>query len=638
PPSQAGTDILMKYTNHLIPLDESSFAVKDTDLKSFDGKDAAQLEHLGLMNKTRYIILDPKGLSAQEKEKFDKVLQKYPELFHGTGNFCLVEYEKRKSIQIDDIFVLRQKDLSGVIGLFKLLLCAVGGIFVLSFFHGILLTYIGQKVIYDIRADLFSHLQKLSLSFFDKNPVGRLVTRVTNDTQSLSEAFTGVMVNLFKDFFILGGVLIVVLRLNWRLSLVSFSVLPFMIYVTIIFRKKVREAFREVRVKIARINAYLQENITGMKVVQLFRREKRNLDQFDEINHDNYIANFKQIITFAVFQPMINFLSASAVAIIIWYGGGEVIRENLTLGGLVAFLTYIQMFFRPIQDMSDKYNILQSAMASSERIFMLMDTPVDIKNPEIPQNISNISGNIEFRNVHFSYDGEHPILKNISFKIKKGEKIAIVGHTGSGKTTVISLLTRLYEPQQGTILIDGVNIKDFNLKELRSNISVVMQDVFIFSGNIESNIRMGNTDISNEQVVESAHCVKADSFIEKLPDGYKHEVKERGATFSTGERQLLSFARALAFDPKILVLDEATSSTDTHTEQLLQEGLFNLMEGRTSIIIAHRLSTIKKVDRILVMHNGELVEEGKHEELLAKKGLYEKLYTLQYQTVSSASG
>jgi len=626
-----------KHQKDLIPLGERTYIVRDSSVKSFDERDVALLQSKKFIGETRYTIIDTANLSPAEKARIDQTTAKYPGLFRKAGALFLLEYEKSKLIAPEDLKELRRAHLSGIVYLAMIFLCLLTGIFIFSFAQGYLLEYIGQRIIYDIRAHLFSHLQKLSIPFFDKNPVGRLVTRVTNDVQALGEAFTGVMVNLFEDLFILAGVTLMLLFLNLKLSLLSFCVLPPIIYATIIFRRKARGAFREVRVKIARINAYLQENISGMRVVQLFRREKKNLNRFKEINHENYIANIKSILVIAVFRPLIEVFASCAIALIVWFGGGQVIQDKLTLGALVAFLTYVQMFFRPIQDLSEKYHILQSAMASSERIFLLIDTPVEVKEPEKPEILPAVSGKIEFRDVWFAYDSDRYVLKGISFKIAPGEKVAIVGPTGSGKSTIINLLIRFYDAKRGSILLDGVDVREIETRVLRSNIGLVMQDVFIFSGSVRSNIRLGNSEITDDEVQAASRCAKADTFIERLPDSYQHEVKERGAMFSTGERQLLSFARALAFNPAILVLDEATSNTDAQTEHLIQEGLFNLIKGRTAIIVAHRLSTIRNVDRILVMHNGQIVEEGTHEELLAKGGLYYKLYLLQYQTAPAAA-
>jgi ABC-type multidrug transport system fused ATPase/permease subunit len=621
-----------KYPNELIPFGERTYAVKDASVKSFRRSEVVQLQSEKFLGETRYTIINTANLPPSQRAHIEQTIARYPGLFQKAGALFLIEYEKSRLIAPEDLKELRGGDISGVIRLFTILLCIFAGIFILSFAERYLLEYIGQRMIYDIRANLFSHLQKLSVSFFDRNPVGRLVTRATNDVQTLGEAFTGVMVDPFKDFFLIGGITIIILSFNLQLSLISFCVLPPIIYATILFRKRARAAFRDVRVKIARINAYLQENITGIKVIQLFRREAKNMNRFKEINHENYIANFKSVLILAVFRPLIEVFASCAVALTVWYGGGQIIQDKLTLGALVAFLTYIQMFFRPIQDLSEKYHILQSAMASSERIFLLMDTPVEVKEPEKPKTLPSISGKIEFRDVWFAYDGQHHVLKGISFKIAPGEKVAIVGPTGSGKSTIINLLVRFYDSNKGSILLDDTDIRELDSRFLRSNISLVMQDVFIFSGDVKSNIRLGNPAITDNQVEAASRYVKADTFIERLPEKYDHEVKERGAMFSTGERQLLSFARALAFNPKILVLDEATSNTDAQTEHLIQEGLLNLMKGRTSIIIAHRLSTIRNVDRILVMHNGQILEEGTHEELLARGGLYYKLYLLQYQT------
>jgi ABC-type multidrug transport system fused ATPase/permease subunit len=484
---------------------------------------------------------------------------------------------------------------------------------------------------YDLRMKVFSHLQRLSLTFFDKNPVGRLVTRATNDVETLNEMFTSVLLTFFKDVFLILGIVLVLLRTNWRLALVSFTVLPLIAYATYYFSRKVRDAFRLVRVKIAKLNATLQENFSGMRVVQIFRREYENLRRFKGINHEVFQAHMQQIRVYAVFMPLVEIVSSAAIALIIWYGGGQVVRETLSLGALVAFLSYMQMFFRPIRDLTQKYNIMQSAMASSERIFMLLDNRESVPDPGAPFKGNGFRGEIEFVNVWFAYKGEDWVLKDVSFRVRPGEKVAIVGATGAGKTSIINLLERFYDVQKGQVLLDGRDVRTLAKSDLRTKIGLVMQDVFLFAGDIRGNIRLGNDDISDDDLERMASHVNAHPFIERLPNGYDEPVKERGATLSVGQRQLLAFARALAFDPKVLVLDEATSSIDTETERLIQDALLKLLQGRTSIVIAHRLSTIQHVDRIIVLHKGQIVEEGSHSELLKKKGFYYRLYKLQYQ-------
>ncbi|MCX6151821.1 MAG: ABC transporter ATP-binding protein [Ignavibacteriales bacterium] len=491
--------------------------------------------------------------------------------------------------------------------------------------------YMGQKIIYDLRTKIFAHIQKLSLKFFDKTPIGRLVTRVTNDVESLNEMFSSGIVMVFSDLFIIVWIFGFMFFMDWQLALVTLSVLPVLFYGTFLFRKKVRDTYRDVRFHLARLNSYMQEHVTGMNVVQIFNKQKDELQKFSSINNDHTQANIKSIFYYAVFFPGVEFLSSIAFALIIWYGGGQIVQGYMTIGVLFAFIQYTEMFFRPIRDLSEKYNIMQTAMASSERIFKLLDNNTFVLNPETPVQIKKVTGEVEFKNVWFAYNSENYILKNVSFKINPGETIAIVGATGAGKTSLINILTRFYDINKGQILVDGVDIKTVDKRELRKYISIVLQDVFLFSGTIKSNISLNNPDITEETIIEAAKNVGAHKFIMSLPDQYNEVVKEKGATLSVGQKQLLSFARALAYNPQILILDEATSSVDTETEILIQQAIEKLLVGRTAIVIAHRLSTIQNADNIIVMHKGELREMGNHQELLAKKGIYYKLYQLQYK-------
>jgi ATP-binding cassette, subfamily B, multidrug efflux pump len=491
--------------------------------------------------------------------------------------------------------------------------------------------YLGQKTIYDLRVQIFEHTQKLALKFFDKTPIGRIVTRTTNDVESLSDLFSSGIVMVFSDIFIIVWILIFMFIMDVKLSLVTLSVLPFLIYGTFLFRKKVRETYRDVRLHLARLNSYMQEHVTGMNVVQIFNKEKEELKRFSDINNDYRLANIKSIFYYAIFYPGVELLSSVAFGLIIWYGGGEIIRGNLTIGVIFAFIQLTEMFFRPIRDLSEKYNIMQTAMASSERIFKLLDNKTFVKNPENPVKLNTIKGAIEFKDVCFAYNEENYVLKNISFNIKPGETVAIVGATGAGKTSIINILTRFYDINKGNIFIDGIDISKIDKKELRKYISIVLQDVFLFSGTIKSNISMNNDQIPLNKIIEAAKIVGADKFIESLPNKYDEIVKERGATLSVGQKQLISFARALAYDPQILVLDEATSSVDTETEILIQKAIEKLLIGRTAIVIAHRLSTIQSADNIIVMHKGEIRETGNHQKLLAQRGIYYKLYQLQYK-------
>jgi ATP-binding cassette, subfamily B, multidrug efflux pump len=500
-----------------------------------------------------------------------------------------------------------------------------------SYLQTVILNSMGQYIMYDLRKQIFRHLQKLPLQFYDRNPVGRLITRLTSDVDALNELMTSGFVTLFSDFFTLIGIIIFLFLVNWRLALALMFILPLMIGVTAWFRKNATKGFREVRVKLARINTFLQEHITGMSVVQLFNREERALAKFQKINDEHRVANINTIFYYAVFYPAIGLVNAVGTALIVWYGGLQVLEGTLTLGALIFFIQSTQRFYEPIQDISEKYNILQSAMASSERIFKLLDTPVTIASPENPRRLGEFRGEVEFRNVWFAYNDEDWVLKDISFHISPGESVAIVGHTGAGKTSITNLLLRFYDIQKGQILLDGVDIREMDLAQLRRVFGVVLQDVFLFSGDVASNINLGDEGISDEELRRSAREVHAENFILQLPGDYSSQLTERGSTLSTGQRQLLSFARALAFDPKILILDEATSSVDTETELLIRDAVARLLAGRTSLIIAHRLSTIQRADKIIVLHKGQIREMGTHQQLLAARGIYYKLYQLQYR-------
>jgi ATP-binding cassette, subfamily B, multidrug efflux pump len=519
-------------------------------------------------------------------------------------------------------------------GLFIISLILFGILFlqaIIQYFMTYYTQYLGQRTIYDLRTQLFSHIQKLSLKFFDKTPIGRLVTRTTNDVEALNQLFSSGIVMIFSDVFTIVWILVFMFSMDIKLSLVTLSVLPVLIYGTFLFRKKAREAYRDVRLHLARLNAYMQEHITGMNTVHIFHKQKEELNKFSSINKDYKQANINAIFYYAVFYPGVELLSSIAIGLIIWYGGGEIIHGTLTIGILIAFIQFTEMFFRPIRDLSEKYNIMQTAMASSERIFKLLDNKTFIHNPEKPRKLDKISGAIEFKNVWFAYNDDNYVLKDISFKINPGETIAIVGHTGAGKTSIINILTRFYDIQKGSILLDDIDIRQLDKRDLRKYISTVLQDVFLFSGNIRSNISMSNDEIPIDKIMQAAKSVGADKFISELPEKYNETVKERGATLSVGQKQLISFARALAFDPQILILDEATSSVDTETEILIQKAIEKLLIGRTSIVIAHRLSTIQSADKIIVLHKGEIKEKGNHQELLAKRGIYYKLYQLQYK-------
>ncbi|PYV22958.1 MAG: antibiotic ABC transporter ATP-binding protein [Acidobacteria bacterium] len=514
---------------------------------------------------------------------------------------------------------------------FALFLPAVVMTFFLEFGQTFAMQLVGQKVMYDLRKQIFGHLQRLQMSFYDRNPVGRLVTRVTTDVDVLNELFAAGVTAIFQDFFTLLSIIVVMLRMDWELALLTFSVLPLIVLTTMMFRKAVRESYRKIRVAIARINAYLQEHLTGMAVLQLFNREARSFEEFENVNRTHMEAYKDSILAYGLFYPAVEFLGVMAVAIILYQGGGMSLRGTVTVGTAIAFIQYSQRFFRPIQDLSDKYNILQAAMASSERIFKLLDTPVTITDPAQPVPLEKAQGRVEFSDVSFAYQGDHRVVENVSFSIEPGETVAVVGHTGAGKTTLTSLLLRFYQVQQGSVRLDGIDIHDLRLCDLRKNFGMVLQDPFLFSGTIASNIRLGSGWIGDRQIREAARQVNILDFIETLPARFDEPVKERGATLSVGQKQLLSFARALAHDPKILILDEATSSVDTETEYMIREGLRRLIQDRTSLIIAHRLSTIQNASKIIVMHKGRVREVGTHQELLERRGIYYKLYQLQYK-------
>lgn len=562
---------------------------------------------------------------------------------------------------------LSPRPLHGIAQISIIYLCLLFLTFIFEFLQTYFMQWTGQKVMFDLRSQIFRNLQRMHVAFYDKNPVGRLVTRVTTDVDALNEMFTSGVVSIFEDCFVLIGILGIMLCMNWRLALITFAVLPFIVFATKIFRDRVRDSYRRIRTAIARINAYLQEHVSGMMVLQLFNRERKAYNRFSEINRLHMDAYKDAILAYAVYYPVVDLFSSIAIASVIWWGGQDVIRGIVSgsisiefnpstlvsvhvvataasLGVLIAFTQYAQRFFRPIMDFSDKYNILQSAMAASERIFKLLDTRVEVVSPQVTKRPTG-PGRIEFDHVWFAYrdvpeesknngDGSAQpdwVLRDVTFAIDPGETVAVVGHTGAGKTTLISLLLRFYDVQKGTVRIDGVDVRDMDLADLRSRFGVVLQDPFLFSGTIGGNIRLGTERIQDAHVTRAAEDVNLGDFIRALPKGFDEEVRERGSTLSTGQKQLISFARALAHEPRILILDEATSSVDTETEFRVRDALAHMVEGRTSLIIAHRLSTIQRADKIIVMHKGQLREMGTHQELLAQRGIYYKLYQLQYK-------
>lgn len=543
-------------------------------------------------------------------------------------------------LAIDDY--IANGDISGLTRIALLFVAALVAQLVLSYFQVYIMNMAGQRVMADMRREIFAHLQRLHAAFFDRNPVGRLVTRVTTDVDALNELFTSGVVTIFGDVFMLVGIMGVLIYLDWRLALVSFAVLPALFAVTLVFKRRVRVVYRKVRTRVAMLNAFIQENIVGMSVVQLFGQERRKFRQYSELNRQHADANIESILHYAVFYPVVEVLSAVAIALIVWYGGGRVLLGTLTLGGLVAFIQYSEKFFRPISDLSEKFNILQGAMASSERIFKLLDTKSAIvpPSPAVEASVEtavdaaigrNGARAVRFDDVSFAYNNEDWVLRDIDLTVAPGETVAVVGHTGAGKSTLASLLTRFYDVQRGRVLIGGVDVRSWDLGALRRQFGVVLQDVHLFSGTIASNIRLGDAHISDEAVAKAASAVNLDEWLKTLPRGLDTPVLERGASLSAGQKQLVSFARALVHDPSILILDEATSSVDTHTEILVREALAALLEARTSIVIAHRLSTIQRADRIVVLHKGRVREIGTHQELLTERGIYYRLYQLQYK-------
>jgi ATP-binding cassette subfamily B protein/subfamily B ATP-binding cassette protein MsbA len=501
--------------------------------------------------------------------------------------------------------------------------------FVTSYLQAVLTAYFSQMAMADLRHDVFAHLQKMPTKYFDQNPVGRLVTRVTNDIRAIDEMLASGVITIIQDVILIIAIVILMLVLNWQLALVSFAILPLVVWVIFIYRSKTRVIYREVRKYLASLNAALSEHIAGQKIIQLFNQYFHKRQEFSDINHEYYVASIKQLKLFAFFRPIIHVSSQIAVAIIIWYGGGQILHNTITIGLLMAFTQYVHKLFEPINDFSDKFNILQGALAGAERIFDLMELEPDDYREDKHHGLK-MEGEIEFDHVWLAYNADEWVLKDVSFKIKAGEKVALVGHTGSGKTSIASLILGMYPYQKGHIYIDGKELNQYSLADLRSNVGIVQQDVFIFSGNISENIALNNDKLSPQEIVQVAKYVNADKFISKLPAGYEEPVMERGATLSTGQRQLIAFARVLAYNPSIFILDEATSNIDTETEILIQDALQKIIQSRTSIVIAHRLSTIQHVDRILVLHKGEIVEEGTHFSLLGKNGLYYDLYRLQY--------
>ncbi len=609
---------------------ENKILLDDTVLvKDPNNKFSSNLKARIILSNNEYYFIQ--GLTNSELEILDTLEKKGIDVINNeyvdiNGKNFLV-----KRLNIEEIKELRGEDYEGLIK-FALLFAAViifGS--VVQYLQALLLQYTGQKIIYKIRMDIFSHIETMEIEFFNDRPIGKLVTRVTNDTESLNEMYTSVIINSVKNIFLLIGIVIAMCSFNLRLSLLTYSVIPFLLIATIVFRKYSKTIYRKVRENLSKVNAFLSEHISGMNIIQIFAREEAKYNEFVDTNLELNKSHKQEIIAFSIFGPVIYLLRILATAIIIYFGGKYVLQDIITIGTLVAFTQYISRFFNPVQQLAEQFNVFQSAMASAERVFDLLDRKQKLIDSDKAMDLEKIEGNIEFKNVWFAYKEGEWILKDVSFKVKAGETAAFVGATGAGKTTILKLIGKYYDIQKGEILVDGINIRDIKTESLRKNIGQMLQDVFIFTGDIESNIKLRDGNITTEEMIESAKYVNAHKFIEKLPNKYNEEVYERGATLSTGQRQLLSFARTLVRKPSILILDEATANIDTETEKLIQDALYKIMKGRTTLAVAHRLSTVQHADKIIVLHKGRVREIGTHQELLKKKGLYYNLVQLQYQ-------
>lgn len=625
-------DIVERYRGRLHAVSDTGFVIREgimerSDRARFDRDGALQKGTVYLLDIARYDEDTGRMLHTRMRDgSLPVTATRDPDhFFIRSEDLYLLDADVRSSIRRPDLVSVR--NIAFIY--FAILIVSLG----IMFSQVYLMAWIGQKIMFDIRMELFEHIQRLPIRFFNNQPVGRLVTRVSNDVNVLNEVFTSILVEMLKNLLMLVGIIVIMLKLAPNLALVTFCVLPPMIAVTWIFKKKMREAYRLVRKKIALINATISEHISGIKVIQVFARERTHFNKFKDINDQAYRANMKELITHSLFSPFVVFLENLGIALILYYGGGQVVRNTVTLGTLVAFLSYLSMFFGPVRDIAEKFNILQAAMASSERIFQLLDIKdeQDEDRNTVLINEGELKGDIEFKNVWFAYNNEEWVLKDVSFSVKAGETVAFVGATGSGKTTIINLLTRFYRIQKGEILIDGRKLETYEKGFIRKNMAMVLQDVFLFAGDIRSNIRLNNHDVTDDKIYHVAQQVNANRFVERLTGGYGHVIKEGGATLSQGQRQLLAFARALAINPSLLILDEATANIDSETEQWIQKGLDYLLRNRTALVVAHRLSTIKKADNIIVIHHGRICETGTHKMLLAKRGIYYKLYQLQFK-------
>jgi ABC-type multidrug transport system fused ATPase/permease subunit len=617
-------DFLEKIDSILEKSEDGSYGlISHMDIKKVDPSNLHEYRSRGIISERRFYKVRP---VSQNRSLLKNLRGDSRKMADGS---IAVPLENISNLKQEEISRIRGGDMRGVamVGLILLIFLFVS--YGLGYVQYYLLELSSQNIMQDIRVQLFQRTLSQAVSFFDRHPVGRLVTRATNDVENLNEMFKLVLTTVFKDIFMLLGILAILLYLNWRMALVCFTLIPFIFGLTLLFSYMARETFREIREKVAKINAFLQERITGMRIVQLFTREAFEMALFTRINHDKYLAEMKQIRVFAVFLPLMEVFASFAVALIIWQGGGKVIGEQFTLGSLVAFISYVRMFFRPIQDISEKYNTMQSAMASTERIFEFIDHKEVITEPANPIKADRVDGHLQFKEVSFGYKEGRPVLHNVSFEVRPGETVAIVGSTGAGKTTAVNLIARFYDLGEGQVLLDGVDIRNWSKSELRNHLGFVTQDVFIFSGRLIDNISLGNARIGQKAIEKAIEEANAHGFIKRLPNGLHQELGEAGLTISAGERQLLSFARVLAHDPKVLILDEATSSVDPETERLIQDAIFKITKQRTTLVVAHRLSTIRRADRILVMHHGEIREQGTHEDLMALRGIYYRLNRLR---------